>query len=165
MLAFGGKGEDLNPIDLVAMGVASCLMIVMAKSGEGKGIDLTGTWADADYDLKDYKIASVTMTIHSPYSPAEAEREFLEKESRRCPVYLAVKDGVAVKVVFDWERWPSHQGTRRNHAPSVYEMNALGAAGERLPQGHGCRQETSLNLAASVDSSGRATRSALPAAT
>ena len=22
--AFGGKGEDLNPIDLVAMGVASC---------------------------------------------------------------------------------------------------------------------------------------------
>jgi uncharacterized OsmC-like protein len=100
--AFGGKGEDLNPIDLVAMGVASCLMIVMAKSGEGKGIDLTGTWADTTYDLKDYKIVSITVTIHSPYFPTEAEREFLQKESRRCPVYLAVKDGVAVKMVFDW---------------------------------------------------------------
>ncbi len=100
--AFGGKGEDLNPIDLVAMGVASCMIIVMAKSAEGKNIDLTGTWADAAYDLKDYKIASLTVTIHSPYSPSEANRAFLEKESHRCPVYLAVKDGVAVKVAFDW---------------------------------------------------------------
>lgn len=99
---FGGKGEDLNPIDFVAMGVASCLMIVMAKGAEGKGIDLTGTWADTAYDLKDYKIASMTVTIHSPYSPTESEREFLEKESHRCPVYLAVKDGVDVTVAFDW---------------------------------------------------------------
>src|SRR5208282_2298243 len=96
------KGEDLNPIDLVAMGVASCMIIVMAKSAEGKNIDLTGTWADAAYDLKDYKIASMTVTIHSPYSPSEANRAFLEKESHRCPVYLAVKDGVAVTVAFDW---------------------------------------------------------------
>ena len=100
--AFGGKGEDLNPIDLVAMGVASCMLIVMAKGAEGKGIDLSGTWADTAYDLKDYKIASITVTIHSPYSPGDAEQEFLEKESRRCPVYLAVKDGVDVKVAFDW---------------------------------------------------------------
>ena len=42
------------------------------------------------------------MTIHSPYSPSAAEREFLEKEGHRCPVYLAVKDGVAVKVAFEW---------------------------------------------------------------
>jgi len=100
--AFGGKGEDLNPIDLVAMGVASCMMIVMAKGAEGKGIDLTGTWADAAYELKDYKIASITVTMHSPYAPTDAEREFLVKESYRCPVYLAVKDGTTVNVKFDW---------------------------------------------------------------
>jgi uncharacterized OsmC-like protein len=99
---FGGKGEDLNPIDLVAMGVASCMIIVMVKSAEGKGIDLTGTWADTAYELKDYKIASMTVTIHSPYSPSGAEREFLQKEAYRCPVYLAVKDGVAVTVGFEW---------------------------------------------------------------
>ena len=101
--AFGGKGEDLNPIDLVAMGVASCMIIVMAKSAEGKGIDLTGTWADAAYELKNYLIASITVTIHSPYSPTEAEQAFLEKEAHRCPVYLAVKDGVPVSVGFEWD--------------------------------------------------------------
>ncbi|MGA2798901.1 MAG: OsmC family protein [Thermoguttaceae bacterium] len=100
--AFGGKGLDLNPIDLMAMGLASCLMIVMAKSAEGKGLDLTGTWAETDYTLKDYKITSFAVTIHSPFSPSEAERAFLEQESNRCPVYLSVKDSVEVKVAFEW---------------------------------------------------------------
>ena len=100
--AFGGKGEDLNPIDLVAMGVASCLMIVMAKGAEGKGIDLTGTWAETGYTLKDYKIAAIAVNIYSPYAPAEADRAFLEQESHRCPVYLSVKDSVAVTVEFEW---------------------------------------------------------------
>ena len=99
--AFGGKGEDLNPIDLVAMGVASCMIIVMAKGAETKGIDLTGTWADAAYELKNYLIASITVTIHLQ-KPSAADREFLEKESHRCPVYLAVKDGVPVSVGFEW---------------------------------------------------------------
>jgi uncharacterized OsmC-like protein len=100
--AFGGKGEDLNPIDLVAMGVGSCMMIVMAKGAEGKGLDLTGMWAETSYELKDYKIASITVNIHSPDNPSEADRTFLEKESYRCPVYLAVKDGVKVTVAFKW---------------------------------------------------------------
>jgi uncharacterized OsmC-like protein len=100
--AFGGKGEDLNPIDLVAMGVASCMLIVMAKSAEGKGIDLSGTWAETGYELKDYKIASIAVNIHSPYGPSAADREFLEKESYRCPVYLAVKNGTDVRVGFVW---------------------------------------------------------------
>jgi uncharacterized OsmC-like protein len=100
--AFGGKGEDLNPIDLVAMGVASCMLIVMAKGGEGKGLDLTGTWAETSYELKDYKIASIAVTIHSSFSPSAADQAFLEEESYRCPVYLSVKDTVAVKVTFAW---------------------------------------------------------------
>jgi uncharacterized OsmC-like protein len=100
--AFGGKGEDLNPIDLVAMGVASCMLIVMAKSAEGRGIDLTGTWAETGYTLKDYKIADITVGIHSPFAPSAADREFLEKESCRCPVYLAVKNGTDVQVRFSW---------------------------------------------------------------
>ncbi len=101
--AFGGKGEDLNPIDLVAMGVASCLLIVMAKSAEGRGIDLSGTWAETGYVLEDYKIASITVNIHSPYAPSAADREFLEEESHRCPVYLVVKNGTDVQVGFTWE--------------------------------------------------------------
>lgn len=98
----GDKATDLNPIDLLAMGVASCLIIVMAKGAEGQSLDLTGTWAETSYAIKDYKIASIAVTVHSPCSPSGTQREFLEKESHRCPVYLAVKDNVDVTVAFDW---------------------------------------------------------------
>lgn len=100
--SFGGQGADLNPIDLLAMGVASCLMIVMAKGGQAQGLDLTGTWADTAYALKDYQIASINVTVHSPFSPSADQRAFLEQESHRCPVYLAVKDTVPVRVTFEW---------------------------------------------------------------
>jgi putative redox protein len=100
--AFGGTGTDLNPIDLMAMGLGSCLMIVMAKAAEGKGFDLTGTWADTSYALKDYKIQTFDIVIHSPFKPSPADQAFLEKESHRCPVYLAVKDGAKVNVSFEW---------------------------------------------------------------
>ena len=99
--AVDGK-RDLNPIDTLAMGLASCLMIVMANSAKGKGIDLTGTWAETAYDLKDYKIASICVKIYSSYTPTADIREFLEKESHRCPIYLAVKDNVKVSVAFEW---------------------------------------------------------------
>ena len=88
----------------------------VAVPAEGKGIDLTGTWADAAYELKDYKIASITVTIHSPYSPRDTEQGFLEKESHRCPVYLAVKDTVAVKVAFEWGSTSAPAATKAGKA-------------------------------------------------
>jgi putative redox protein len=100
--AFGGTGSDLNPIDLVAMGLGSCLMIVMAKAAEAKGFDLTGTWAETSYALVNYKIKTFRIVVNSPLKPSPADQKFLEKESHRCPVYLAVKDGAAVKVSFKW---------------------------------------------------------------
>ena len=93
---------DLNPIDLLAMSTAACLMIVMAKGAKARRIDLTGTWADAACDLKNYIIQSIRVTVHSPFQPSDEDRAFLEKESHQCPVYLAVKDGANVKVAFEW---------------------------------------------------------------
>jgi uncharacterized OsmC-like protein len=100
--AFGGQGLDLNPIDLMAMGLGSCLMIVMAKSAETRDIDLTGTWAETSYDLINYKIDAFHIAIHSPYRPPDEEQQFLEQESLRCPVYLAVKEGPRIDITFVW---------------------------------------------------------------
>ncbi len=119
--AFGGKGLDLNPIDLMAMGLGSCLMIVMAKSAEARGIDLTGTWAETSYELKDYQIDNFSITIRSPYRPTDDEQVFLEHESHRCPVYLAVKDGTRVQVSFEW-------GATANSARTVVQECTGGCA-------------------------------------
>ena len=96
------SGSDLNPIDLLAMSTAACLMIVMAKGAKARGIDLSGTWADAACDLEHYVIQSIRVTVYSPFQPSDEDRAFLEKESHQCPVYLAVKDGAKVEVAFEW---------------------------------------------------------------
>jgi len=100
--ASAGSDPDVNPLDLLAMSTAGCLIIVMAKSAKTRGIDLTGTWADVDCQLKDYVIQSIRVTVHSRYRPSEEDRAFLETESHHCPVYLAVKDGANVRVTFEW---------------------------------------------------------------
>jgi uncharacterized OsmC-like protein len=85
-------------------------------------LDLTGTWADTDYTLKDYKIVSFRVTIHLPFSPSEAERAFLEQESLRCPVYLSVKDSVKVKVAYEWsDKGAPATKKKLNRALSVHD--------------------------------------------
>ena len=79
--AFGGQGLDLNPIDLVAMGVASCLMIVMGKTAEAEKLDIVGAKAETSYDLVNYRIAAITVTIHLPKKLAVSDQQKLETAS------------------------------------------------------------------------------------
>jgi putative redox protein len=100
--AFGGKGVDLNPIDLMAMGLGSCLMIVMGKTAEAKGLDIVGARADVSYDLVNYRIAAFTVDLYLPNKLAEQDRAMLEKESKRCPVFLSINPEVNVTVNYHW---------------------------------------------------------------
>lgn len=100
--AFGGKGLDLNPIDLLAMGLASCLMIVMGKTAEAENLDIVGAKADASYDLVNYRIAQIKVAIHLPKKLAVDDQERLEKASKNCPVFLAIHSDVKVIVEYIW---------------------------------------------------------------
>lgn len=100
--ASSGHEREVNPLDLLVMSVASCLVIYMAKSAKTRDIDLTGTWADAKCELKDYVVRSIHVSVYSPFRPSPDERKFLEEESHHCPVYLAIKDGAEVSVTYEW---------------------------------------------------------------
>ena len=100
--AFGGKGEDLNPIDLVAMGLASCLLIVMGKAAEASDLCIVGARADVTYDLVNYKIAAITVDLRLPKKLDPVDQTKLEAESKRCPVFLAINPEVKVTVNYHW---------------------------------------------------------------
>ena len=102
--AFGGKGLDLNPIDLVAMGLASCLMIVMGKRAEAEKLDIVGAKAAVSYDLVNYKIKAIKVNLSLPKKLAAADRRKLEIESKRCPVFLAINPEVKVTVKYSWPK-------------------------------------------------------------
>jgi uncharacterized OsmC-like protein len=98
--AFGGKGLDLNPIDLVAMGLASCLLIVMGKTAEAEQLDMAGAKADVSYDLVNYRIARIKVAIHLPKKLSAADQSKLESASQKCPVFLAIHPEVKVTVSY-----------------------------------------------------------------
>ena len=100
--AFGGKGLDLNPVDLVAMGVASCLLIVMGKTAEAEKLDIVGAKADVSYDLVNYRIAVIKVAIRLPKKLAAVAQSKLETASKQCPVFLAIHPDVKVTVNYIW---------------------------------------------------------------
>jgi putative redox protein len=102
--AFGGKGLDLNPIDLVSMGLASCLMIVMGKTAEAEKLDIVGAKADVSYDLVNYRIAAIKVDIRLPKKLAAANQTKLETASKKCPVFLAIHPDVRVTVNYIWPK-------------------------------------------------------------
>ena len=102
--AFGGKGLDLNPIDLMSMGLASCLMIVMGKTAEAEKLDIVGAKADVSYDLVNYRIAQIKVAIHLPKKLAASDQTKLETASKKCPVFLAIHPDVKVTVNYIWPK-------------------------------------------------------------
>lgn len=102
--AFGGKGADLNPIDLLAMGVASCLMIVMGKTAEAEKLDIVGAKADVSYELANFRIAQIKVAIHLPKKLSAADQSKLETASKKCPVFLAIHPDVKVTVSYLWPK-------------------------------------------------------------
>jgi uncharacterized OsmC-like protein len=100
--AFGGKGLDLNPIDLLSLGMASCLMIVMGKTAEAEGLNIVGAKASVSYDLVNYRIARVQADIRLPKKLSAADRTKLETASKKCPVFLAIHPDVKVTVNYIW---------------------------------------------------------------
>jgi uncharacterized OsmC-like protein len=102
--AFGGKGLDLNPIDLMAMGLASCLLIVMGKTAEAGKLDIVGAAADVSYELANYRIAQIQVVVHLPKKLPAADQSQLEAASKKCPVFLAIHPDVKVAVNFVWPK-------------------------------------------------------------
>ena len=100
--AFGGKGQDLNPIDLVAMGLGSCLMIVMGKAAEAEKLDIVGAKAEVGYVLANYRIAELQVSIRLPKKLSAADQAKLETASKKCPVFLAIHPDVKVCVEYIW---------------------------------------------------------------
>jgi len=100
--AFGGQGADLNPIDLLVMGVGSCMLIVMGKTAETENIDIVGAKTVVSYELANYQIAAINVDFFIPGKLSPEEQSKLEAASQKCPVYLALSPSVKVTLKYCW---------------------------------------------------------------
>ena len=83
-----GKGEAFSPTDLVATGLASCMMTIMGIVAERDGIKLEGTIAEVEKIMakNPRRIGEIKIKIKFSQKLNRDEREKLERAAKTCPV-------------------------------------------------------------------------------
>jgi uncharacterized OsmC-like protein len=94
--------SELNPIDMMAIGLASCILIVMGKAAVTENVYIVGAKAGVSYTLDGYRIASFNVSVQPPKKLEEQVRTRLEEACKTCPVYRAIDPSVKIHVCFNW---------------------------------------------------------------
>jgi putative redox protein len=101
----GGKGATFSPTDLVATGLGSCLMTIMALAAKPMQLDLSGTRISVTKEMTQKpprRIAALNVVVTFPaglcLSPSG--RVQLEQAAWACPVKQSLHPEVAVNMQF-----------------------------------------------------------------
>lgn len=100
----GGDASAFSPTDLVAAGLASCILTTMAMYGERHGIDLTGATASVEKHMTTppapRRIARLPVVVNLPASVPPDMRERLERVGHTCPVHATLHPEVDAPITY-----------------------------------------------------------------
>lgn len=90
----GGEASAFSPTDLVAAGLASCILTTIAMYAERHSIDLAGATASVQKHMSQppaqRRIAKLPVTVTLPASVPADMRERLERVGHTCPVHASL---------------------------------------------------------------------------
>lgn len=91
----GGDASAFSPTDLIATGLASCILTTIAMWGERNGLDITGATASVEKHMSQppapRRIARLPVIVNIPAKSVPAEmRERLEAIGHKCPVHASL---------------------------------------------------------------------------
>jgi putative redox protein len=100
----GGDASAFSPTDLVATGLASCILTTMAMWGERHGIDLSGATATVEKHMSQppapRRLARLPVTVLIPATAVPAEmRERIEAVGHKCPVHASLHPEVDAPII------------------------------------------------------------------
>ncbi len=85
----GGKGRGFSPTDLVGTALSSCILTIMAKAAEKKGLDMTGSSIEITKEMigPPRQIGSLIGYVEFPESFSPDDKNSLLRYIRSCPVH------------------------------------------------------------------------------
>lgn len=100
----GGDASAFSPTDLVAAGLASCIVTTMAMWAERNGVDLTGISASVEKHMSatPRRIGRVPVTVRVPATVATDMRARLEAVGNGCPVKASLHPDVEATVTYQY---------------------------------------------------------------
>jgi uncharacterized OsmC-like protein len=101
-----GKGEAFSPTDLVATGLANCMLTVMGILGRKEGITpIDGTVADVTKVMyaEPRRIGEIHVTLRLPARNfSEKEKKMYENAAHTCPVAKSLHPDLKQVIQFIW---------------------------------------------------------------
>jgi len=100
----GGEASAFSPTDLVAAGLASCILTTMAMWAERQGLDLTGMTAvvHKEMNTNPRRLGHLPVIVTLPASFPEDKREALERVGYGCPVHASLHPDVDAPIEFQY---------------------------------------------------------------
>jgi putative redox protein len=101
----GGDASAFSPTDLVASGLASCILTTMAMWAERHELDLTGATAHVSKEMQNNPRRIGRLPVHVTLSagiPAEL-RPVLERVAHQCAVHASLHPEIEAPIEFHYE--------------------------------------------------------------
>lgn len=102
----GGEGKSFSPTDLVATGLGSCMMSVMAIYAKKHSISLAGMSCHVEKHMSSdlpRRIARLDVSIIMPKALTADERSALEQIGNTCPVIQSLHPTIVINKQYSYE--------------------------------------------------------------
>ncbi|MEY3231526.1 MAG: hypothetical protein RL689_1615 [Planctomycetota bacterium] len=98
----GGEATAFSPTDLVAAGLASCILTTMAMVAERHGVSLAGATATIEKHMNPSprRLGRVPVVVTLPASVPAEHRERLEKAGHACPVHASLHPDIDAPITY-----------------------------------------------------------------
>jgi hypothetical protein len=98
----GGDATAFSPTDLVAAGLASCILTTMGMVAERNGISFDGAKATVEKHMNasPRRLGKLPVVVTLPASIPVEHRERLEKAGNACPVHASLHPDIEAPITY-----------------------------------------------------------------
>ena len=100
-----GLAQAFSPTDIVATGLASCMLTVMGIKARDMNVDLTGTSAEVSKVMaaEPRRISEIHVTLTFPKNNySDKDKTILENTAKTCPVAHSLHPDIKQVLQFVW---------------------------------------------------------------
>ncbi len=101
----GGDASAFSPTDLVAAGLASCILTTIAMWGERHALDLAGITAHVSKEMQasPRRIGRLPVTVTLPDTVPLEVRPNLERVGSLCPVHASLHPDIDAPIAYVYQ--------------------------------------------------------------
>ena len=99
-----GKGEAFSPTDIIATGLANCMLTIMGIVAKRKSLDIEGTKAEVTKIMgtEPRRISEIKIDFFFPKSYDKNSKQLLQTAAIKCPVAKSLANDLTQTINFHY---------------------------------------------------------------